>query len=212
LLLGLDRAAISRSLFAGRQQVADTFVNPLDAGYTDASALCLRRGPRPGDADEAGWRPGSDGVRRDGNGRLLSLELSTTAGNRSRELVEQVLQSQWRKIGVDIRIKNEPARVLFGETLRHRRIELRCMPGSARRKCTALDPAFERDPTEANAFAGQNAPGYNNPRWTAYRRSRNRARPRQAQRPVGRGATALRDRSAVAALYFRSDVFILPNG
>ena len=32
LLLGLDREAISRSLFAGRQPVADSFVNPLDRG------------------------------------------------------------------------------------------------------------------------------------------------------------------------------------
>src|SRR5437660_3689113 len=34
LILGLDREAISQSLFAGRQPVAATFVNPLDLGYT----------------------------------------------------------------------------------------------------------------------------------------------------------------------------------
>ena len=56
LLLGLDREAISKSLFAGRQPVADSFVNPLDVGYTDdvphypydpARAAAL--------LDEAGW-------------------------------------------------------------------------------------------------------------------------------------------------------------
>ena len=34
LLLGLDREAIAKSLFAGRQPVADSFVSPLDAGYS----------------------------------------------------------------------------------------------------------------------------------------------------------------------------------
>ena len=67
----------------------------------------------------------------------------TTAGNRTRELVEQVLQSQWRKIGVDVRIKNEPARVLFGETMPHRRFDLAMYAWiSAPGKRAALDPAF----------------------------------------------------------------------
>ena len=35
--------------------------------------------------------PGPDGVRVNGAGERLSLELMTTAGNRSRELVQQVL-------------------------------------------------------------------------------------------------------------------------
>src|SRR6185503_7686440 len=34
LLYGLDREAISKSLFAGRQPVAASFVNPLDAGHS----------------------------------------------------------------------------------------------------------------------------------------------------------------------------------
>ena len=41
----------------------------------------------------------------------------TTAGNRTRELVEQVLQSQWKQVGIDVRIRNEPARVFFGQTV-----------------------------------------------------------------------------------------------
>ena len=45
----------------------------------------------------------------------------TTAGNRSRELVQQVLQSQWKQVGVEIVIKNEPARVFFGETTKERK-------------------------------------------------------------------------------------------
>ena len=42
LILGLDREGISKSLFAGRQKVADSFVNPLDAGY-GADPACVSR-------------------------------------------------------------------------------------------------------------------------------------------------------------------------
>ena len=44
----------------------------------------------------------------------------TTAGKK-RELVQQVLQSQWQKIGVKVSINNQPARVYFGETLNQRK-------------------------------------------------------------------------------------------
>ena len=48
--------------------------------------------------EAAGWTPGAGGVRRRGGaGEPLRLELMTTAGDRTRELVEQVIQSQWRE-------------------------------------------------------------------------------------------------------------------
>src|SRR5262249_19306799 len=125
LILGLDREAMSRELFAGQQPVADSFLNPLDPGYT-ANIPHYRYDPERAAEllEAAGWVAQPKGPRLDANGNRLALELMTTAGNRSRELVEQVLQSQWRRIGVEVRIKNEPARVFFGETLRHRRFPL----------------------------------------------------------------------------------------
>src|SRR6516165_6133902 len=87
----------------------------------------------------------------------------TTAGNRSRELVEQVLQSQWRHIGIDIKIKNEPARVLFGETLRHRRFDLAMYAWISSPENVPRSTLFSDEiPDEANAFAGQNVAGFKN--------------------------------------------------
>jgi len=95
LILAVDREAISRSLFAGRQPVADSFMNPLDLGHSTETPHYSYDPTRAGKLlDEAGWRAGTDGIRRDAQGNKLSLELMTTAGNRSRELVEQVVQSQ----------------------------------------------------------------------------------------------------------------------
>src|SRR3546814_12589079 len=58
---------------------------------------------------------------RSAQGEPLQLEFMTTAGSRIRELVQQVLQSQWKQVGIDIRVRNEPPRVFFGQTIPERR-------------------------------------------------------------------------------------------
>ena len=214
LILGLDRETISRSLFAGRQPVADSFVNPLDSGYT-ADTPRYRYDPVRAETllEEAGWRAQPDGIRRNTEGLRLSLELMTTAGNRSRELVEQVVQSQWRKIGVDIRIKNEPARVLFGDTLPHRRFDLAMYAWISSPENVPRSILHSSEiPSESNGFVGQNATGFNNAEMDrlidALEIELDRAKRKtlwaEAQRLYAAELPSL-------PLYFRSDVFILPK-
>jgi peptide/nickel transport system substrate-binding protein len=214
LILGIDREAMSRSLFAGRQPVAGSFVNPLDAGYT-ADTPHYRYDPaRAGQLlDEAGWRAGPDGIRRDAQGNTLSFELMTTAGNRSRELVEQVVQSQWRKIGVDAHIKNEPARVLFGETLPHRRFDMAMYAWISSPENVPRSILHSSEmPNEANAFAGQNAAGFKSEAMDhlidaleiELDPQKRNALWAEAQRLYATELPSL-------PLYFRSDVFILPK-
>jgi peptide/nickel transport system substrate-binding protein len=121
LLLGIDRQSMVDRLMGGRVPVANSFVNPLEPmfsadvqkyPYDPARARALLA--------EAGWTPGEDGIRRNAAGERLSLDFSTSAGVRARELLQEVMQSEWRRIGVETVIRNEPARTLFGETLKHR--------------------------------------------------------------------------------------------
>ena len=214
LILGLDRETISRSLFAGRQPVADSFVNPLDLGYT-ADTPRYRYDPARAEAllEEAGWRAHPDGIRRDAEGHRLSLELMTTAGNRSRELVEQVVQSQWRRIGVDIRIKNEPARVLFGDTLPHRRFDLVMYAWISSPENVPRSILHSSEiPSEANGFVGQNAMGFKSAEMDRLidaleielDRDKRKTLWAEAQRLYAAELPSL-------PLYFRSDVFILPK-
>jgi peptide/nickel transport system substrate-binding protein len=166
LLYALDREALSQQLFGGRQVVADTNVSPLDWIHTDevrkyhhdpAQAAVL--------LNAAGWTLGSDGRRHDAAGKALAFELMTTAGERTRELVEQVLQSQWKAIGVDVRIKNEPARVLFGETISKRKFTgltlFAWLSSPENVPITTLHSTMV--PAEANGWAGQNYANYRNP-------------------------------------------------
>ena len=63
--------------------------------------------------EEAGWKPGPDGIRqKDGN--RLRLKITTTTGNKLREMVEQVLVAQMKAVGIEFYIENVPSSVLFG--------------------------------------------------------------------------------------------------
>jgi peptide/nickel transport system substrate-binding protein len=78
LMLATDRAQIVARLFEGRQTVAHSAVNPLDRMH-DADTRQWPHDPARAAAllDEAGWRRGPDGVRRNAAGEKLSFELMT---------------------------------------------------------------------------------------------------------------------------------------
>ncbi len=166
LLTAIDRETINRQLFSGRQPVADSLISPLDRMF-DPTIPGTRFDPQAAARllDEAGWTGRRGGIRTNAQGEKLSLVLATTSGNRSRELVEQVIQAQWRQVGVETRIDNQPARVLFGQTLRERRF-----PGLAMFAWISAPETIPRSvlhsamiPSAANSFSGQNYPGLKNP-------------------------------------------------
>ncbi|MBI2585704.1 MAG: peptide ABC transporter substrate-binding protein [Rhodospirillales bacterium] len=165
LIHGIDRGSISDKLFAGRQPVAHSSVNPLDWVYADDVPKYAYDPKKAAQLlDEAGWSTMKGGFRHNNKGERLTLELMTTAGNRTRELVEQVLQSHWKAIGIDVRIRNEAPRVFFGQTVTQRKFTGLAMfawisaPESVPR--TTLHSAHI--PTNANNFAGQNYTGFRN--------------------------------------------------
>ena len=166
LLYAVDREAISKQLFAGRQPVADSFVSPLDWVYT-ADVPHYPYDPAKARAllEAAGWHIEGGAIRRNAAGKKLVLELATTAGDHIRELIEQVLQSEWRQVGVEIRLKNLPPRVLFGDTLVKRHFAMALFawisaPENDPRSMLRSDEI----PTAANGFNGENFPGFRDPR------------------------------------------------
>ncbi len=165
LLRGIDVKSIVDRLFGGHAEVARTFINGLDSHYDPSLALF---GYDPARArtllDQAGWTPGPDGIRRNAAGERLSFEFSTTSGNRVRELTQQVMQSQWKAIGIEASIKNQPSRTFFGELLKHR-----SFPGMVEFAWTGeidLPPirlTTPYIPSEANNWGGQNYGGVSDP-------------------------------------------------
>ena len=70
LLMAIDRETMVQKLFEGKQPVAATWVNPLEANYSK-DAPTYRYDPAKAKAllAEAGWKPGSDGICRNAAGR-----------------------------------------------------------------------------------------------------------------------------------------------
>ena len=215
LLLALDRKTIDEKLFEGLQPVAATWVNPLEAnyarddvpqyGYDLARARALLA--------EAGWKPGPDGICRNGAGDRLSLEFQTTAGNRLRELIQQVLQSQWKAACVEVTIHNEPARTLFGETLKQRLYKGMVMfawsssvGGSPRQTLSS-----QQIPTPANGFSGSNTLGFSNPAMDAdIDRAEQEFDPTK-QKPIWADMQRIyADQLPALPLYFRSEAHVVP--
>jgi peptide/nickel transport system substrate-binding protein len=64
--------------------------------------------------DETGWYIGADGVREK-DGVKMKFTMSTTAGVPSRQNTQALFQQNWKKIGVQMEIKNMPASVVWGE-------------------------------------------------------------------------------------------------
>ena len=163
LMYAMDREQLVARLFDGEQPVAHSLIHPLDEMWTADVPTYTHNLTRADELLEAaGWTPGSDGVRRNATDEPLQIELLSTAGDKTRELVEQVLQSQWREAGIDVRIRNEAPRIFFGETTRKRKFEGLAMFG------WALYPEpvprtmlhSTQIPSEDNGYSGQNYTGF----------------------------------------------------
>ena len=213
LLYGIDRQAIADQIFAGRDPVADSFLPPLDPAYF-AGVKRYAYDPQQARAllEEAGWHDGGGGIRRNKDGAPLALELMTTAGNRTRELIEQVLQSQWRQIGIAVTLKNKPARVLFGMTTQRQFTMAMFAWVAAPENVPRSEIYSDQVPTAENGWSGQNFDGYRNP---AVDRLVDAI---EIELDVGKRRAMWRDLQALYAedlpalpLYFRADAFVLPK-
>lgn len=214
LLYAVDRKAISQELFAGRDPVADSFVPTLDWVYS-AAVPKYPYDPAKAKAllDAAGWHATGDGVRRNAAGRPLILTLATTAGNRSRELVEEVLQSQWRAIGIDVRLANQPARVLFGDSMIKRKFQMGMFAWSAAPEDV---PRAELDsdeiPSPANNWSGENFAGWRNVEADRLLDAIEVELDRYKRAALWQQLQALYAEELPALpLFFRADPFILPK-
>jgi peptide/nickel transport system substrate-binding protein len=215
LMWAVDREALSERLFAGKQPVAATNVHPLDWVHAEDVHHYARDLERARALlDDAGWRPGPDGIRVNDAGERLSFEFATTAGNRGRELVQQFLQAQWAEVGVEAVIRNLPPRVLFAEHLSRRRFTGMALfawissPESAPK--TTLHSTMI--PSAGNGWSGQNYTGYANPEMDALIEAIEVELDREARAELWRRLQVLYATDLPAMpLYFRADAHIWPT-
>ncbi len=214
LLLASDRQTLVNKLFEGMQPVAATWVNPLDSNY-DKSIAPLPYDPKQAKAllAEAGWKPGSDGICVNAKGDRLSLTIGTTAGNRIRELTQQVLQSQWKASCIEVGIKNEPPRTFFGETVKHRNFVMAMFAWSSavnESPFRTLDSS--QIPSAANNWGGSNASGFGDPKMDAdIKASQSELDPVKQAALWADMQQIYYNQLPVLPLFFRSEAHVVPK-
>jgi peptide/nickel transport system substrate-binding protein len=112
LRLAADRKALLEKVERGHGYLDESLIGP-------QSRYALLIPPLPYDPkgaaallDQAGWTPGSDGVRAK-NGTKLELEIATITGSPERDNWALLIQTWWQAVGVKVAIKHYPPSVLF---------------------------------------------------------------------------------------------------
>jgi peptide/nickel transport system substrate-binding protein len=111
-----------------------------------------------------GYAKGSDGIYAK-DGKKLEITIKSTAGNKRRELTEQVIQKQLADAGITLTIANTKAGDLFGTVLPAGDFQAALYA----QQLTSIDPGrcnifcSQNIPTDANGQSGQNSTRTNVP-------------------------------------------------
>lgn len=176
LILSIDRQAIVKNFFSGKQQVAE-FYHPRLCRWFPKNLKKVKTYPYDFKRaekllEQAGWKKENDGFRYQ-NGEKLAFELSTTTGNSTRENIEVYLKSEWQKLGVDVQIKNYPARTLFGEIAKKRLFKGMIM--HAWHVAPETTPygylSSSNIPDESNSWSGFNFGGWKSLEWDRFNKN-----------------------------------------
>jgi peptide/nickel transport system substrate-binding protein len=119
--------------------------------------------------DGAGWVKGSDGIRSKGGVRA-SLTYTTTTGDQLRERVQQVLVDEWKAIGIEVKIQNQPSAVFLAGSCAAKDprklgaydLDMYASTPSIDPHTTMLRYHSKRIPTQADC-AGENYTRFKNP-------------------------------------------------
>lgn len=217
LHFAINKEDLVNALFEGKQQPAFHNVTPKDPWYTDdpTKITAYKYSKREADRllDEAGWKMGADGIRLK-DGKKLSFTLMTTAGNKTRELVQVYLQNQWKQVGIEVNSKNEPARVFFGETTKKRGFDSMALFAWVSSPEASPKSTFSSKniPTAKNGWSGQNYMGWKNAKVDSLLESLDTEfKPEKRVEIVHQVLKAYTDEVPVLPLYYRSDVAVIPS-
>ncbi len=158
----IDRDAIVKRLFGdlGVDKAVQTLNPPIVSKYADTTAwsnytLDLNKVTSLMTGD--GWAKNSDGWWEK-DGKTANFTIKSTAGNKRRELTEQILQEQLKAAGFKMSIKNPSSDDLFGKIAPAGDYQMTLYAQTA----TSLNPGLcsiacsSNIPSKANEFGGQN--------------------------------------------------------
>jgi peptide/nickel transport system substrate-binding protein len=170
LLHGLDRQQLVETLQEGLVPVAHSFLSPSDPMHREIEPRIVRYEHDPRRAAQLieglGYTKGGDGMYRDGAGRLLTLEVRTSAEDDTHEAGVFTVADFWRRIGLGA----EP--FLIPQAQRNDREFNSTYPGIRFWRLPNEPDDLRRysskdAPLPENRFAGGNRSRYMNPEYDA---------------------------------------------
>jgi peptide/nickel transport system substrate-binding protein len=109
----LDRQTIIDQILFGRTEIARNELDNTSYENTEITPLAFDPELARSLLDEAGWVPGADGIREK-DGQRLSFTHGTTSGNQTRETIQALAQANFKDVGAEMTITNQPASRFFG--------------------------------------------------------------------------------------------------
>jgi peptide/nickel transport system substrate-binding protein len=152
----IDRDQVVERLFGGLgvTKAVHSLNPPVLAAFSDQEAFAgytrdLKKVDQLMTGD--GWQKGPDGIWAKG-GRKATIEFKTTAGNRRRELTQEIVQAQAREAGFDVTVNNQKAGDLFGKQL----------PAGDYQLALYAQVVTDLEPIGCAVFCSKNIPGPEN--------------------------------------------------
>jgi peptide/nickel transport system substrate-binding protein len=152
----IDRDAIVKALFGGIDvnSAINSLGPPILGQYFDLNAFSgykkdLKKVDDVMKGD--GWAKGGDGIWAKA-GQRATFQINSTAGNKRRELTEQVLQQQLKDAGFEMTIQNTKSSELFGTIA----------PKGQFAMALYAQVNTDLDPSTCNLFCTKNIPGPSN--------------------------------------------------
>jgi peptide/nickel transport system substrate-binding protein len=120
---------------------------------------------------QAGYTPGPDGIMRSKDGQKLSLKYQTTAQNKARELVTQIVQQNLKDVGIEAVLDYVPSTQYFSGGQNPGPLTGRTFEMGEYAWVAGDDPNGTKNlyssaaiPSKDNSYVGQNYAGFRNPR------------------------------------------------
>jgi peptide/nickel transport system substrate-binding protein len=119
LMLATPRQRIIDDVFKGLAAIAHSNLNPALKAWHDPSVAKYEYDPKKAAAllEDNGWKAGSDGIRAK-DGQKAAFSVTTITGDTARRPAVEISQQEWKTIGVDITLKEQPVSPIQTELLK----------------------------------------------------------------------------------------------
>ncbi|UTW46416.1 type II toxin-antitoxin system prevent-host-death family antitoxin [bacterium SCSIO 12696] len=162
LLYALNRTQFNQDYFSGKQVIANG--HPSEKviegvpcyDFDAAKAIQL--------LEEAGWNSIEQGIRHNQQGEPLRLELVSAIGHKEHELVQQWMQMELRKIGIDLHLQNYTTTLYVNQIMSKRQFPALALNSIGVGADLQYRNLYHSSsvPSAVNSFAGNNLADFSN--------------------------------------------------